>query len=308
MYRVVSSPRIQERITSALVALGRSLVIAAGLMALLLVPSLTHAADEPTIRATGGFSSRADFTNDAGNFRTSRWGVDAGWKGLYLEYDHTEYHWREYTRMRFSDGHKPWNELNFLRVGARLSGDLNENGLGWFWDGGLVMGWEDEMGSSFGLAGTGGLSYQFSSEFSGKVGVWGMAHPALLGIMPMARLDWNAPEEPGPSFSLGFPETMLRFRTEDGLTFRAGAKADMGERSHRLADDSHVYRKGYITTKGVTAGAYVDVSPVDGLTASFGLEYDIEREYEIRSSSGNRKQALDVENSPSLHFGVGYRF
>ncbi len=295
-------------LVAALVALCRGLVIAAGLLALLLVPSLTHAFDGPQIHATGGLSSRADFDNAAGSYRSSRWGVNASWQWFYLDYDHTEYHWRDYTRMRFSRGHKPWNNLDFVRMGARLNGDLNEDGLGWFWDGGLVMGWEDEVSRSFGLAGTGGLSYQFSPELSGKLGVWGMAHPALFRLLPAASLDWNAPEEQGLSFTLGFPETMLRYRTETGLTLRAGAKADMGERTYRLADDSSVYRKGYVSTRGVTGGVYLDASPVDGLTATIGLEYDMERKYEIRSDSGSRKQTLDVENAPAVHFSLGYRF
>lgn len=311
MYQAV--PHIRERetpsaISVALIALCRGLVIAAGLLALLLVPSLTHAVEGPQIRATGGLTSRADFDNAQGSFRASRWGVDVSWQWFYLEYDHTTYHWRDYTRMGFSRGYKPWNNLDFVRMGARLNGDINEDGLGWFWDGGLVMGWEEELRKSFGLAGTGGLSYQFTPELSGKLGVWGMAHPALFRILPAASLDWNFPEEPGPSFTLGFPETMLRYRTEEGLTFRAGAKADMGERATRLADDSHVYRKGYITTRGVTGGLYLDATPVDGLIATFGLEYDMERKYEIRSNNGNRKQTLDVEDTPSLHFSLGYRF
>ena len=289
----------------------QGLFIAVGILALLLLPSLSSAADSPDgpyVRAKGGIAARSDFKDD-GSYKSETAGFDAGWKWFYLEYTHTSYHWKDYKGMRFSRGHKPWRDLDLIKLGGRVDGQIDGvDRLGWFWDGGLTMGWEDEMRSSFGLAGSGGVTYQFTPELTGKVGIWAMVHPALIRFLPVASLDWNKAGDPGASATLGFPETMFRYRMEQGVTFRAGAKADLGDDTYRLADDSHVYRKGYISSTGLTTGAYVDISPLPGLTATVGLEYDIERKYEIRSNNGNKKQTLDVENTPSLQFSLGYRF
>jgi|GEM_PF-1427865 len=297
-----------SRLYTTVAALFRGVCIALGILVLLLLPTWSHAEGGPEIRGKVSTGARADFDGRDGSYKSRTYGIDVRYQWFYLDYEHTEYSWKDYRRTDFSRGNKPWGSMDFLRMGARLNGELNEDGLGWFWDGGLVMGWEEEIRRSFGLAGSGGLTYQFTPELSGKIGVWGMAHPAVFRLLPVASLDWNTPEDPGLSLSLGFPETMVRYRLEEGFTLRAGAKADMGERSYRLADDSHVYRKGYITTQGVTAGVYLDAHPVDGLTATFGVEYDMERKYEIRSNNGNRKETIDVENTPSLQFSLGYRF
>lgn len=311
MYPVHLTPhRHSPRATAlreALAGILQGLFIAAAILALFLMPSLSFADDTPQIRARGSMASRTDFKDD-GSYKAETYGVDVSWKWFYLGYDHTNYHWKDYSRMQFSRGHKPWKNLDFLRAGLRVDGQFEDiENFGWFWDGGLVMGWEEELRRSFGIAGSGGLTYQFSPELTGKVGVWGMVHPALVRFLPVASLDWTPGQAPGFSATFGFPETMFRYNM-DRMVLRAGAKADLGDRSYRLADESYVYRKGYISSTGLTTGVYVDFLPVEGLTATVGLEYDMERKYEIRSNNGNRKQTLDVENTPSLQFSLGYRF
>jgi hypothetical protein len=92
------------------------------------------------------------------------------------------------------------------------------------------------------------------------------------------------------------------------VTLRAGAKTDSGNRSYRLADDRHLYRTSSIRTTGITAGAYVDIAPVQGFTTTVGLEYDMKRTYEFRNGAGVKMQSIKVGNSPSFQIILGYRF
>jgi hypothetical protein len=292
---------------TAFAAVVQGLLIALGLLTLLLLPSLGHGA-EPWVRAQAGTGMRTDIDGDKGSLRSETYGLDGGFDPFYFQYRHTNVHWRDTAGSRFSHGEKGWGSLDFARVGARMDGRFETENLGWFADLAVAAGWEEQLRQAFGLIGSGGLSYQFSPELSGRIGVWGMANPGLTRFLPIASLDWNTPEDFGPSLSLGFPETMFRYRVEESLTLRAGATADLGEQTYRLADDSHVYRKGYMTTTGVTAGVYLDVAPVAGLTATAGLVYDMKREYEIRSNSGKHVRTIAVENTPSVQFSLGFRF
>jgi hypothetical protein len=141
---------------------------------------------------------------------------------------------------------------------------------------------------------------------------WVLIHPAMYRLLPAVAgpelPDRKAAAGLDPDATIGFPKTMIRCRLGQDVTLRAGASVDLGECSSRPAKDSHMYRKGAISTTGVTVGAYLDISPVQGLTATLGLEYDMKRRYEIRSDSGNKKEIIRVGNTPALQLGLGYRF
>ena len=79
-------------------------------------------------------------------------------------------------------------------------------------------------------------------------------------------------------------------------------------RVYKLAGDSTVVRDGFVETRTISAGLYLDLTPVKGLNVSLGLGHSLFREITIYSDDGDELNAYDVDPSLGGILSVSYRF
>lgn len=255
---------------------------------------------EATLRSIG----EADYEK-GGSASVLESGAGLRYRWFALEYVNRQYDWNDTRDLPFGNGNTPWDNLHALRLRGDVSGAFGESGLGWFLGGALAAGWEEEMDDAWGVTGTAGLAYSLGGiSLRGGVAAW--AHPTGMRLIPIAAADWGNQRDMGFSATVGLPETMLRYRTSDMLSFRAGGHVD-GE-TYRLSNESSVEREGYMRNTALTFGTYVDFTPMRDLTLTLGAEYVTHSEMTIYDKDGDARDSYDVDDAPAFMLRMRYAF
>lgn len=241
-----------------------------------------------------------------GRYSRTDTNVTAGYKWFTFSYHRSDYDWSDTGRMAFSKrSGKPWDALQRLAFDAKADGQLSDS-MGWFVGGTVVSAFEDEMKDSFSFLGRGGLSIVLTSEWSMKLGAIGLLSPVHPMLIPMLQLDWRDARDWGFSGTIGMPASTLRYRFNDvvGTRLTGYWSRDL----YRLADDSTVERKGYVEESGITVGAYLDVTPLSGLTLTAGAEVQADRELRIYDRDGDKLSKNGVDSSLGGVLRLNYAF
>lgn len=280
-----------------------TLLLCATLLLGLAVPA--HAEDKDfTATVTGRSVGEAD-VDDGGSVSVTEAGASLRYRWFGIDYLNRRYDWSDTASLPFGNGSDPWEQLHMLRLRADISDQLGFGGLGWFAGAGLTAGWEEEMDDAWGISGSAGLSWAVG-DVRLRGGVAASLHPVGTRLLPVAAADWGNQRDMGFSATVGIPETMLRYRTSDMFSFRAGGRMD-GD-TYRLADDSPVQREGYMKTSSLTLGGYIDITPLDDLTLTVGAEYLTRREMTMYDSDGDERRTYDLDDAPALFLRLRYGF
>ncbi|WMW67189.1 hypothetical protein [Nitratidesulfovibrio liaohensis] len=275
------------------------------ILALLLAAPAAHAADNDfSATFTGRTIGQADM-DDGGSVAVTEAGASLRYSWFGIDYLNRRYDWSGTASLPFGNGSDPWEQLHMLRLRADIAEQLGFGGLGWFAGAGLTAGWEEEMDDAWGLSGSAGLTWAVGGVRL-RGGVAAFAHPVGTRLLPLVAADWGNQRDLGFSATVGFPETMLRYRSSDMFSFRAGGRVEGN--TYRLADDSPVQREGYMKTSSVTLGGYIDITPLEDLTLTVGAEYLTRQEMRVYNSDGDERNTYDLDNAPALFLRLSYGF
>lgn len=260
----------------------------------------------PRFHFSGQTFSKAD-VDGGGTYSRTQTRASVGYQWLTLAYTRSDYDW-SHTKKAFlgkSRGGTPWDRLQRVAVDASFRGEWTDS-VGWFAGGTLVSGFEEQLSDSFSIVGRGGLSWMVNFDLTLRIGAIGSAAPVHSLLIPLIEIDWRDPADYGFSAHLGVPASSLSYRFNDLLAARAAVS--WNRELYRLADDSSVARKGYVEDSGFTTGAYLDLTPLGGLTVTVGAELLANRSLRIYDHNGDRLSKTDVDNALGAVFRVGYNF
>ena len=284
--------------------LGKSVIIPLMLVFAGTAPALAQT-DMPKFEISTRAYTKGDVDDRNGKYSVTKTNITASYRWFTLSYTHSDYDWKHPGRLPFGNGDDPWDTFHKLMLDAHTDDYITEN-LSWFGGATVVSGFEDEMTDSFSLIGRGGLRYAFTPELGVSLGAVGMLSPVHSMALPLVGVHWRNEEDYGFSANIGYPLTSVRYRFNDMLRVRA---VNYWSRDvTRLANDSNVRRKGYVEESGYTAGAYLDIMPLPGLTATVGAEYMYDRDMRIYNKSGHRKGKYDVEDAFGGILRLNYKF
>jgi hypothetical protein len=276
------------------------LLLAAGLLLLfvLLFASPCRAADDdlrPSVSVESQYTGNARLSGDSGSVAFSTERVTATMLPLTLEYDVSDYSWRNISRLPFGDKRsKPWSTLQMLSATFDYARDL-AGGLGFFTEATVFAGYEEELSDSLGLNLTGGLSYAFTPALKLSFGATGLFHEVHSRPLPVVRLDWNQNAKEGFSASVGFPENTLSYRFDKTYNLRLAQTFD--DTIYRLSNESSIGPKGYLESVGVVSGLYLDYTPLPGLTGSIGPQYVLRRKFNTYTPAGDKRDVFSLDNA-----------
>ena len=275
------------------------------ILGLMLAAHAAHAADNDfSATFTGRTIGEADM-DDGGSVAVTEAGASLRYRWFGIDYLNRRYDWSDTASLPFGNGSDPWEQLHMLRLRADIAEQLGFGGLGWFAGAGLTAGWEEEMDDAWGLSGSAGLTWAVGGVRL-RGGVAAYAHPVGTRLLPLVAADWGNQRDPGFSATVGFPETMLRYRSSDMFSFRAGGRVEGN--TYRLADDSPVQREGYMRTSSLTLGGYIDITPMEDLTLTVGAEYLTRQEMRVYNSDGDERNTYDLDDAPALFLRLSYGF
>ncbi len=225
---------------------------------------------------------------------------------LSLGYELRDYSWDGVDRLPFGDGRAdPWDRFHRLSLGARHSGQIDGQ-WGYFLGGSLTASFEEEISGSLGGGVQAGLSYTPAPPWEMRLGAAISFHEVETSVLPLVGLSWNQQAESGPSFSLGVPQTELRYRFNPQAALSARFSFEGG--ISRLKDDSPVEREGYVEERDLRGGLYLELSPAPNIHLTLGGRYHFEREFNIYNKSGKNKRSYDVDDALGGVFLVKIEF
>jgi hypothetical protein len=283
------------------------------IIALSIFPNLAAPAEPEAARARiwGDAIMNADVGD--GGYSVNQAGASLRWRMFSLSYTRSHYSWSNPGRLPFNNSNRdPWDTLQSLNFDVNFDGDfklLSEGRqLRWFAGGNIYSSWESDLSNSFGLGGRLGLAYSLNSNWSFRLGGFLRYHPTGVDGFPLLGLSWqqDGAERQGWSLALGSPSTMVQYRFNPWLALSLGASYHYGV--HRLADDSPVYSAGYVRSRHLVAGIYANVTPVERLNLSLGLEGNFWRELRLYNDDGDDLDSYEVDNALGLVFSFSYGF
>lgn len=255
---------------------------------------------------SGQTFGKADVDNGGAYSRTQT-KASVGYQWLTLFYTRSDYDWSHTNKVSLGKSRSgtPWERLQRVAVDASFRGDWTDN-LGWFAGGTVLSGFEEELSDSFSVVGRGGLSWMVNFDLTLRIGAIGSATPVHSLLIPFIEITWRDPMDYGFSAHLGVPASALSYRFNDILAARAAVS--WNREIYRLADDSSVARKGYVEDSGFTTGAYLDLTPLGGLTLTVGAELLANRSLRIYDHNGDKLSKTDIDNALGAVFRIGYNF
>lgn len=298
---------ILATIRSAAAILGLSLMFASTASASeVLYQAYGPDTDPLNVTVNSRFIGNADMEHDRGSYSVSQYGAAIDYKWFSLTYNKADYHWSDVSSLAFGNGKDdPWDSLQTLSFGAKTDGRFNEN-LGWFVGGTVISGFEKDMEDSFSLFYRGGFTYRFNDEWSGSLGIMGLASELNPMVSPLVTINWRNPRDLGWSASIGVPATYAVYRFNDWAALRGSVAWERSQ--HRLADDSDVARKGYVQQEATTTGIYFDVTPIERLSVTVGAEYLLGRKMELYDREKDKIDSMEVDDALAGVLRVKYTF
>lgn len=288
-----------HRILAAVLAVSLLLVLPLGAWA---------AEDAPTLALElgAGALGAADFSDRDGGCSVVRAKATAAYGVAALSYDLRSFDWDDAADLPLGDGvSDPWDELHSVELSAGGDEPL-EGEWGWYWLAGAGAAWEEEMDDSAFVALGLGLTRSLGPDWALRLGALATAHRIRWNLLPMGAVLWRPGAEQGASAVLGAPESSLAWRFDAEWAVRLALGWEGGV--WRLADDSPVERRGYVSMTGFKAGLYGEWTSEQGLFLRFGPELAFSRRVEIYDEDGERENAYGLDSALGGSLDLGWRF
>ncbi len=248
-----------------------------------------------TVRGSGEFVTSADVGDGDGSVSMTTEELRLGWRMLSLSYSQTQFQWDNEGALSFGNGSDdPWERLHRIALGANYRGKINDD---WFYHSGLTLtsSFEKEMAGSYGGALRGGVGYKLNSEVTLMAGLAVMHNSLDTKVMPSLAVSYDGLDESGAGWSgrIGLPASELSYHLDTVSAFRFSFQGT--GRTARLADDSVVAERGYVSMSGWKTGLYYDWNPTKAFRLSVGPEYTFGRSIKTYNHSGDELTDDDID-------------
>ncbi|MFH1137489.1 MAG: hypothetical protein V1816_15585 [Pseudomonadota bacterium] len=283
------------------------------LLALIFIFLLVGTAQSRDLDPLGGVSVGGGLTpgmsltsGDRGRIGFTRANASLSLKSLGFEYETRTYSWGEVEKIPFGNGRdKPWKTLHSVMLHDSRHGMFNSC---WGYWGGFNLSSDFEPKAREAISGSahGGLLYSFSEQWQVSLGVSGGLDQVNFEWFPLAAVNFNDRAGSGFSFSLGIPESEIRYDLNPSLNLRM--KFSYDRRTYRLARDSTVQRSGFARIQEGLAGLALDYKPVENLVISLGPELRMLRKITIYNRRGHRVKGYGINPVPGAMVQVSYSF
>ncbi len=233
-------------------------------------------------------------------FSYREYGVDLEWHVVLLGFEHREYSWRAGVKT------DPWGSLTRLSPGLQYYRTFNDTWGVWALCYAMA-GFEDDITSR---------SWTYNPQLIGLyarteplifyLGAGALYHPVDPVYYPILGLAWNPDTETGWSGSLGFPDTIIRYR----FSARWALKADFHWeiRTYRLADDNPAAPGGYMRSEDLIPGLHAAFYPAGNLTLTAGARRHLHRSLQLYDGDERKLEDTDVDSAWSMMITARYVF
>ncbi|MHC1711381.1 MAG: hypothetical protein AB9872_04435 [Solidesulfovibrio sp.] len=233
--------------------------------------------------------------NVKASYDTDHFGFDLGYAGSYYDFS-------KVGHLPFG-GRTPFDSLHRFDAGVTVKGGLWGNVRGFASFRGSV-GYESDLGD--GVTGTplAGIIVPLGSQWTMTLGGGASISKVATRPVPIVSLRY---QNSGPfSVDLGFPRSEIAWRGGTWWSLRLTGNIESGQ--YKLADDNEVVPDGYVAMLSPQAGLWVDVRPMQGLTASIGGLYTFPGTMTFYRESGSRIKQFDVGGAPGGALRLRYEF
>ena len=263
------------------------------------------------IKATGSGIAPADVEH-GGDVAIANGGVDLSYRLPWIKaefgYTASNYFWGDVGALPFGNGQDdPWNTLHRLRLSFEHSKQLSRD-WGYLVSATGTAGFEKEMDGSFGGAFRAGGSYRIIDELRLLFGAAVFVNEINTRVFPVVVFNYHDIDEQGQGFygTVGFPFANVGYSFSRDLKLSASIGQD--SKTYRLADDSDVQEKGYITNEGIVTKLTLDWSPVKNLTVSVGPDFSFNRNLKIYNEHGDKQDNYSVDPAFGGTAAISYKF
>lgn len=225
-----------------------------------------------------------------------------------LSYEQLNFDWQKIDQLPFGDGTSPpIQTIHRLRGHIRLPYRLDENRL---LLAELALANTYEQGAKDDWSWESYLLYSKAHDQrdSWQVGIFVQKSAVEVLVLPIIELtyNFNNPLREGMYGHLGFPKTQIgvhltpKWRTElEAVYFQATTK---------LSADNSIQSNGYAQVKSWRTQWVNHYLILPNLELSFALKRTLIRNWINYDASHNKQTEHQVENAPSVAFGLQYRF
>ncbi len=243
---------------------------------------------------------RADPDQARPAFSYREYTADLEWYVVLLGIDHRAYRWRGGVEA------EPWGSLTRLSPGLQYYRTFNDAWGVWalFY---AMAGFEDDITSR---------SWTYNPKLIGLhrrteplifyLGAGALYHPVDPVYYPILGLAWNPDAETGWSGSIGFPDTIIRYRFSERWALKTDFHWKI--RTYRLADDNAIAPRGYVRTEDLAPGAHLAFYPREHLTLTAGVRRRLGRSLTLYDRDERELQSTDVDSVWSAVLSLGCSF
>ncbi len=263
------------------------------------------AASSLSAHAYFNLNTQATFYNDS-EFKNSNLEVS---KNIYTLSASNQYFTAIYkhTDYDFSNGYDYIDSTEHIYLDGRLDGNFYSS-LGYFSGLGLSMGFEDDfdISKNYGLMARAGLSYNFTQDVQGFLGVFAQHNRVEDTFLPIIGIKIGNESDRGWSGALAYPYTKLTYRFNPMFAVD-GTLITVKDLTH-LSDNSKIQKEGFIFEESYALGIKATLTPIKALNLSAGINYMFDSEYTIYNKDENEIASYETDSSLGFNLGLSYTF
>ena len=218
--------------------------------------------------------------------------------------------WHNRKNLKFSNGRKPWDDLNFSSASLTISHGWNKNWTS-FVGGAIAVGWEEEIDDASSFTEFIGTSYQSAFNLKWTLGVGFGQEPEESGWGPFGGVTWNEDRknegDPGFCASIDWPPAAeVCYVVNKKWAVRLNYTTIGG--TFRLADDNEVSPSGLVKPSLESYVLFVDYKPIPSLSLNLAVNYNFEHQWEIQDEDGNGFHTLYIDDAVGFLFEISWIF
>ena len=219
---------------------------------------------------------------------------------IFFDWDDTEY-------LAFSNGLKPWDDLNSARLRLKLNYQWNPQWIS-FANVHTSAAWEEEIDDSYSYGASIGTIFSGPYNLTWTLGVGSSQGPENWYWGVFGGIGWNQHKkeegQPGIFASLNWPLEAEMGAVINEKWLVRGNLWSTG-RIYRLANDNAVSPSGLAVRLVDATGVFLEYKPFKKFLISLGGSYVYRHRYEIQDESGDKVQSfanIDASLGATLNF------
>lgn len=250
--------------------------------------------------------AQSDVRGSGASYALKKYSAELEWLFLFLNVDHLDYDWDSDTSFLGLSDQDPWGSLSRIAPGVQY---YRRFGKKWgIWAKmEAISGFEERPTSGSWTYNPQLIGiYSPTEHLSLYCGAGMLDNPTERVVYPVLGAAWNNDSAQGLAFSLGFPETMARYRFNEWLALRLDFQWEI--QYYRLSEESDPASKGYLRTEAKKPGLHLCYSPVRNLILDLGITRYLDRSFSVYDREQNKLASRDVSDSWGLSLGLEYSF